>query len=46
MNDIATNVQTIPNLDGLWFPILTFVAGALFGKPLWEYLKGQFPWNK
>ncbi len=46
MNDLANNVSILNQLNGFWFPILTFVAGALFGKPLWEYLKGHFPWNK
>ena len=26
--------------------VIVFVAGALIGKPLWEGVRGHFPWNK
>lgn len=26
--------------------VIVFVAGALIGKPLWEWARSYFPWNK
>jgi hypothetical protein len=26
--------------------VIVFVAGALIGKPLWEWVRTHFPWNK
>ncbi len=26
--------------------VIVFFAGALIGKPLWEWVRGHFPWNK
>ena len=28
------------------FTIVVFVAGALVGKPIWQWLDSKFPWNK
>ena len=33
-------------LGTVWFSVLAFVAGALVGVPLWNWIKTQFPWNK
>ena len=33
-------------LESIWWSVLMFVAGALVGAPLWNWVKGYFPWNK
>ena len=32
-------------LGTIWFTGLVFVAGALVGAPLWNWIKTKFPWN-
>ena len=33
-------------LGTIWFTAVVFVAGALVGAPLWNWIKSQFPWNQ
>ena len=33
-------------LGTVWWSVLMFVAGALIGTPLWNWIKSKAPWNK
>ena len=33
-------------LGTVFYTVVIFVAGALVGAPLWNWLKGNLPWNK
>ncbi len=33
-------------LEDIWFSVICFVAGALVGVPLWNWLKDKMPWSK
>ena len=33
-------------LGTVWWSVLVFVAGALVGAPLWNWIKSKLPWNK
>tara|TARA_Y100001963_G_scaffold22202_1_gene29040 strand:- start:2027 stop:2164 length:138 start_codon:yes stop_codon:yes gene_type:complete len=41
---------TLAFLDGVlgtaWWTVLVFIAGALVGTPLWNWIKTYLPWNK
>ena len=41
---IADSVSS--TLGTTWWSILCFIAGALIGPPLWEFIKGLLPWKK
>jgi hypothetical protein len=33
-------------LGTIWFSVLVFVAGAVIGTPLWNWVSPKLPWNK
>jgi hypothetical protein len=33
-------------LGTVFFTVVVFVAGALIGVPLWNWINKKFPWNK
>ena len=33
-------------LGTVFYSVILFVAGALIGTPLWNWVKKFFPWNK
>ncbi len=33
-------------LGTVWWTVLVFIAGALIGAPLWNWIKTYLPWNK
>ncbi len=33
-------------LGTVFFSVLVFVAGALIGTPMWNWMKTKMPWNK
>jgi|TARA_Y100000310_G_C20313263_1_gene637233 H+/gluconate symporter-like permease len=43
-------MTTLANVEGffgtIWFIGLVFVAGAVIGTPLWNWVKKYFPWNQ
>lgn len=43
---LAADAATADFLGTAWFIALTFIAGALIGAPLWNWVKKFFPWNK
>jgi hypothetical protein len=43
-------MTTLANIEGffgtIWFIGLVFIAGAVIGTPLWNWVKKYFPWNQ
>ena len=43
-------MTTLANVEGffgtIWFIGLVFIAGAVIGTPLWNWVKKYFPWNQ
>tara|TARA_Y100000310_G_C20595812_1_gene770431 strand:- start:157 stop:288 length:132 start_codon:yes stop_codon:yes gene_type:complete len=43
-------MTTLANVEGffgtIWFMGLVFIAGAVIGTPLWNWVKKYFPWNQ
>jgi|TARA_R100001082_G_scaffold87168_1_gene53671 hypothetical protein len=33
-------------LGTVFYSVVVFVAGALIGSPMWNWLKTKLPWNK
>jgi len=33
-------------LGTVFYTVAVFVAGALIGKPLWDWISAKLPWNK
>jgi len=33
-------------LGTVFYTIVVFVAGALVGVPVWNWLRSKFPWNR
>jgi len=33
-------------LGTVFYTVVVFVAGALIGAPLWNWVNKKFPWNK
>ena len=33
-------------LGTVFYSVVLFVAGALIGTPLWNWVDSKFPWNK
>jgi hypothetical protein len=43
-------MTTLANVEGffgtIWFTGLVFIAGAIIGTPLWNWVKKYFPWTE